>query len=89
MKKLVVGLFTLILIGASNAAMAGDNSEVSIPKEGKEKGGVEDGKDNSKYTFTLFSFFTNEEDNTKSDSVKTKPPDVEPKAKVNSNLLPS
>ena len=89
MKNFVVALFTLTLIGATNAAMAVDNSEISIPKEGKEKGNISEGEKSSKYTFTLFSFFTNEEDNNKSDSVKTKSPAVEPKAKINSNLWPS
>jgi len=85
MKKFILGLFTLTLIGATNLAMAGTNNEINIPVNNKEKSGVEDGKESNKYTFTLFSFFTNQEDNSKSDSLKTSSTAVEPKAKAKVN----
>ena len=71
MKKIVIAVFIGLLLAASGIAKAGNSTELpSIPK-GKNDGGNKVVKSQSKYTFTLFSFFTTESNASKTDSTST------------------
>ena len=71
MKKRVLAILVIALVTITGIAKAGNSTEVtSVPKV-KNEGGNKTVKSQSKYTFTLFSFFTTENKTTKTDTSGT------------------
>lgn len=85
MKKIIITAFILALSGAINKAMAGPSTEVIIVNNEKSQEGISEGKESNKYTFTLFSFFTRDNEESKSDSVNTNSKAIKPKLKLEVN----
>ncbi len=90
MKKIVVVALFFAGMLASTSAFAGNTDDPDLHTElntNNGKSNVED-KKKSKYTFTLFTFFKPQEQETKTDSVNVKATPVrqELKEKLNSDL---
>ena len=85
MKKIIITVFILTLSGAMNKALAGPNTEVVIVNNEKNQDGISEGKESNKYTFTLFSFFTRNNEDSKTDSVNTNSKALKPKLKLSLN----
>ena len=71
MKKRIIIALVIGFVSISAMAKAGNTSEILTVPSGNNDGGNKTVKSQSKYTFTLFSFFTTENKTAKSDTSKS------------------
>lgn len=81
MKKILVSTILIGLLTVAGSAFAGTNTSSFTPNNGKDQSSISNGKESNKYSFTLFNFFNEKEDKSKTDSTATEAKLLDPVVK--------